>query len=151
VVFVTEREFPPNGGLAAADALCNDEAKDFLTGTFVAYLSTDSESALARIGDGPWYTGTTLLGTKDDLAHDALKTSILSMTGKSPGKGTQVWTGTVSGGAASTTAAATCRSWTSNAPTDEATIGQLDYPNAGWTANDTVTCQGSHSVYCFEK
>jgi len=150
-VFVTERDFAPNEGIAAADALCNDEAKDFLSGTFAAYLSTDGDSALARIGEGPWYVRTTLLGTKDDLAHDTLRTPILSVTGKSPGKGTQVWTGTVSGGTASTTAAATCRSWTSNASTDEATIGQLDYPNAGWTASDTVTCQGFHSVYCFEK
>ena len=54
-MFVTAQPYIPTGGVAAADSLCQGEAKSAnLTGQFLAFLSTSTTPAMQRIsGNGP--------------------------------------------------------------------------------------------------
>jgi hypothetical protein len=64
------------GGISGADALCQKVAEFSspcaANNTWRAFLSTTSEDAIDRIGEGPWYDrlGRTFANTLADLLHD---------------------------------------------------------------------------------
>jgi len=138
-------------GLAAADTACNEDGTLWFTGrNFVAFLSTSTESALARIGDGPWWVGGSRLGSPSDLASNTLGTALKSSpTGSVFATGEYVWTGTASGGIVA--AAQTCADWTTKSNTVTGQLGQIGYNLEKWTASTIDTCDHEGHLYCFER
>jgi hypothetical protein len=119
LAFVSSGTFSVSGGVAAADALCQQEAVTYKgnglpVGTYLALLSTTSRFAADRFSDldKPWVRVDGLPWALD-LAHlkqgDAL-TQLLDPTGASVGT-TYVWTGSDRPGVA---APADCAAWMSN-------------------------------------
>jgi hypothetical protein len=116
----------------------------------VAFLSTTTESALARIGDGPWWVGSSRLGTPADLASSTLGISLnRSSRGSVFATGEYVWTGTASGGTVA--AGQTCADWTSKLNTVTGQLGQIGYSLEKWTASTIDTCDHEGHLYCFER
>ena len=138
-------------GLVAADAACNADGALWFNGrTFVALLSTSTESALARIGDGPWWVGQSPLGSPADLASNALRTALnRSSRGSVFANGEYVWTGTANGGTVA--AGQTCADWTSKSNAVSGELGQIGYSLEKWTASTIDTCDHEGHLYCFER
>lgn len=148
--FVSYDEITGNAGVAAADAACQKDADVWFSGRhFRAWISTSTESALARVGSGPWFLGTDRLGTTTELAANALGTSFnRTATGSAFATGEYVWTGTASGGLAATD---TCADWTSADRSMKGEIGQINYSNEKWTASLAETCDHGGHLYCLEQ
>ncbi|GCA51339.1 hypothetical protein KGO5_03788 [Sinorhizobium sp. KGO-5] len=124
------------GGLAGADAYCNSLATaSGSTGkTWRAYLSTDTENARDRIGNGPWYNAK---GEKiaDDVAslhsdgNNVTKQTALNEKGEViPGRGDSpnrhdILTGSKPDG---TAAPETCGNWTMGGAEGAAIVGHSD-------------------------
>ena len=125
------------GGLEGADAHCQSLAEAAGAGdkTWRAYLSTSSEDARDRIGDGPWYNaeGEMIAEDVDDLHSDdnnITPETALNERGESPNYigGPQplqhdVLTGTNEDGTASDM---TCNDWTDNSADSTAMLGHAD-------------------------
>ena len=136
-------------GVAGA-AACKKDADIWFPGrTFHAWLSTSTEDALARVGQGPWFVGTERLGTVTDLAMNRFGTPFnRTATGSGFATGEYVWTGTASGGIA---APMTCADWTNKSPTLMGEIGPINYAADRWTASTTPTCDHEGHLYCLEQ
>jgi hypothetical protein len=148
--FITYSTYLGDEGVAAADAACNDDGAIAFSGRlFVAWVSTGTTSALARVGAGPWWLGAVLLGSATDLAANNLGTTFnRTPTGSAVATGEYVWTGTESGGVAS---ADTCADWTSRAMTVTGEMGQVGYAGASWTAATKPSCDHEGHFYCLER
>ncbi len=125
-------------GIEGADAACQKDADVWFQGrTFRAWISTSTESALARVGQGPWFVGSERLGTAADLAANQLGTPFnRSATGSVFATGEYAWTGTVSGG---TAASVTCADWTSKDVGLTGLVGQINYAGEEWTVATIAT------------
>lgn len=154
-VFVTSAVVPGNfgvtGGLAAGDALCNQLASDAkLPGTYVAWLSSSTVSALSRVtGLGPWYRRDGVLVTsKFALGGDTISAPInRTETGldlSTVSGEDRVWTGTRLGSFYSSN----CNDWTAGAGGGAA--GNLKNTGSGWTQTSQPNCGNSLHLYCFE-
>ncbi len=165
-VFVTSKSFdgrfnPPGvdagaGGATAADARCMEAAAVAFPGrTFHAWIAIGATAASARVGHGPWYAGTKLLG---DLAlltsQSAPLTPFVTENGDAPDD--LVWTGTDKTGAAPTAgdpaSLTTCRDWTDSSSAqsgyDGITVGKDGY----WTDSaPSASCDSHLHLYCFEE
>lgn len=148
--FITYSTYRGDVGVAAADAACNEDGAIGFSGrVFVAWLSTSTGSALARVGAGPWWVGAASLGSAADLAANRLGTAFnRTPTGSAIATGEYVWTGTDSGGGAS---ADTCADWTSLSSTLAGEMGQVGYPDAAWTAATKPSCDHDGHLYCLER
>lgn len=156
-VFVTHSVFEPNmGGSNGADAKCQAAASAAgLSGSYIALVSSGKTSALSRVTSmGPYYSVTEELSyaTKSDFLATSFSSVTDELGGVLPPTAT-VWSGSDASGNASTH---DCLSWTSNASTDDATLGTDDSQNLtaanGWGAGETRgVCNAAHALFCVEQ
>lgn len=162
------------GGLEGADAHCQSLAEMAGAGDreWRAYLSTSSEDARDRIGDGPWYNaeGELIAENVDDLHSDdnnLTAETALNEKGESPNYigGPQplqhdVLTGTNEDGTASDM---TCNNWTDGTADSSAMLGHADrlgrnpgvnswnavHPSQGCAMENLTPTGGAGMFYCF--
>lgn len=142
------------GGLAAADAICNDLADSAgLGGEWVAWLSTSSVNAIDRLtpGSGPIVrasdTGTIIANDLADLTDGSLQNIVvLDENGAMPPT-LCVWTGTTTAGVLE---GDTCSDWTVASPT-VAMTGDIGTAGNSWTQAGLGSCDDDIcGHYCFE-
>lgn len=140
------------GGLAGADALCNQlaTAKGF-SGTFVAWLSVSGTTAATRItGNGPWQRvdGTVVAQTKAELTSGTLRARIdRDENGTTlPGDEDRVWTATSANGSY---AGGDCNGWTQT--NGGGRVGEAEHTNGDWTSLGEENCGEINRVYCFQQ
>ena len=162
------------GGLAGADAHCQGLAEAAGAGdkTWRAYLSTSSEDARDRIGDGPWHNaaGVEIAASVADLHsadNDLTAETALNEEGASPNYigGAQplqhdVLTGTNEDGTASEM---TCNDWTDGTANSSAMLGHADrlgrnpgvnswnavHASQGCAMENLTPTGGAGMFYCF--
>jgi hypothetical protein len=153
VVFVADTSVDPAwpDGVAASDALCTTAANAAgWQGTFVAYLSTPSVSAISRLAGARGWTrtdGTPFADTTTDLlAGRIFSTPSFDAAGQPVTSGAWVITGTSSTGAASPIG--TCSSWTASGAA--AGAGDASASGYGFTQAFSGSCFSGVRIYCFE-
>lgn len=162
------------GGLEGADAHCQSLAEAAGAGDreWRAYLSTSSEDAKDRIGNGPWFNadGEMIAQNVDDLHSDnnnLTAETALNEQGQSPNYigGPQplqhdVLTGTNEDGTASDM---TCDNWTNGSADSTAMLGHADrlgrnpgvnswnavHPSQGCAMENLTPTGGAGMFYCF--
>ena len=153
MVFVTGAAwYGALGGLEGADEKCNAAAGAAnLSGTWRAWLSTDTVHAKDRVGDLPYYvlTGEAINTSLADLLDGQLATAI-DTTELGGQLVANVWTNTKTFGT-NNTAWGNCNNWTN---TSGAKSG---YGNSGswgnsWTFTFGMYCgSGQNHLYCFQE
>lgn len=143
------------GGLAGADALCNNAAKAAgLAGTYTAWLSTAGVNAIDRItADGPWQlvNGTEIAKTKADLVKGG-QAALPQRFDKDekgntpPAEEDRVWTATAPNG---TFSQGDCNGWTSAA--GSGLVGEAAQTDGDWTALENESCTEVNRVYCLQQ
>ncbi len=141
------------GGLAGADAICQARAGEAgLTGTFKAWLSTDTINAADRLtSSGPWVRldGMKIAESKADLLDGLLFTAINVTEQGVYDKGGTVWTGTNANG--SLAVGLNCSGWTDGTNASLGIAGGSFATDAWWTKEwSNVPCYGNEKLYCFE-
>ena len=150
------------GGLAGADAICQARADAAnLSGTYIAWLSTDQGSPATRFTQSTvqyqLVNGTRIANDWADLVNGNVDNSInrteldtASVAGVATCGGTNrtARTGTASDG---TLAASTCSNFSSGSNADTATIGRTTNANATWTDWCEVGCDQAAAIYCFQR
>jgi hypothetical protein len=163
------------GGLAGADAHCMKlaEAAGVTGKTWKAYLSTGSENARDRIGNGPWYNakGETIAMNLDELHGEGNKiskqTGLTETSEMVKGRGDEpnmhdILTGSTPEGTVAE--GQTCSDWTSNSD-GSAMVGHHDrmglrddaaskswnssHPSRGCGKDDLPKSGGNGLFYCF--
>jgi cysteine-rich repeat protein len=169
LVFVTEAEVngamkadPMDispGGLAAADTICNDEASGAgLSGTYIAWLSTDSQSAkdhlLAReideTADFQLVSSVPVATDLDDLLNGDIINNIYLTADGSLAANVLIWTNTDSMGGTKSTES--CGDWTlalDDMP-DASRIGSTASKDNNWTDSKFGFCYDFYRLYCFQ-
>ncbi len=155
-VFVTQGSFDASTGVAAADAMCQSEANSAgLPGTYKAWLSTETVSALSRLGsarawvrpDGKPFadqsSGFAAAGPYSTRIYYPIR---LTAVGSDRGH-VNVFTGTNFDGTPDT--GTTCNSWTSNTSPAFAAIGSSTGGGYGFTIAGGQGCAAANPVYCF--
>lgn len=147
--FLSQAIFDPGGGLAAADALCANEAAG-LPGTFAALLATTTASAGSRFMLGtPWYR---VDGAK--FTDDFTKIyAPLNVTAAGAHLDTPpVWSGAFDVGMVGTDAS-TCSNWTAFAGLAVGYTGNASSSTTEFfLAAPTSACDlGAYRVYCLEQ
>jgi hypothetical protein len=138
------------GGVAMADAQCQflANAAGAGTRTWRAYLSTASEDARDRIGNGPWYdwNGALVAADVDSLHQDPPESDqILDEIGAVvPVTQHDILTGSNTDGTLRD--GATCLDWTSASPSEAAYVGHSDWTSDGDPSDDTWNAQ--HETPC---
>ena len=139
------------GGLAGADAICQNLARDAdLPGTFIAWLSDSSESPSIRstqIGM-PYLKGTSTVVANDwsDLT-DGVLASPINVTEKGGGvAGDYVWTNTAANGTA--VGGHHCADWTDGTSGSSGRFGTLSSTTSDWTSLGNGTCDTLRRLYC---
>lgn len=137
------------GGLAGADALCNNLASDAgLPGSFIAWLSvpgTDAADRLA-IADLPFVRtdGTAVAGDLADLIDGSIASPI-NRDENGTSRSGDVWTGTLSNG----TASVTCGDFDTTGGIGQ--CGSSGSTGGAWTENITPSCATGLRLYCVEQ
>jgi hypothetical protein len=159
-VFKTSQRYRGDlGGLAGADAICQELAEDAgLTGTWTAWLSDDNADAIDRIPDGQYQIvdGMVIADDKDDLTDGFLKAPINLNEFGSVGSG-NVWTSTQPDGTGTGT---NCSNWTEDSGSGGCSAGDSGCGVFGsnatgpdWTqftgSDFGVSCNATYSLYCF--
>jgi len=140
------------GGLAGADALCNNAAKAAgLPGTYVAWLSTTTVNAIDRIkADGPWQlvNGTEIAKTKADLVKGSLAARFdKDEKGNTPPpEEDRVWTATGPNG---TFSGEDCNAWGGTG--GDGLVGEAEQTDDDWTALEEEDCTEVNRVYCLQQ
>lgn len=160
-VFVTSTTQNGNlGGLAGADAVCNARAAaGGLSGTYVAWLSTNSVQAKNRITDGLYARtdGQIIALSKADLIDGSIVNPInRSEFGTVPSGESQVFTGTDEFGVKWIFSSFpgidySCVGWTSSSnPYDH--TGEMTATNTFWTQTSAGQgCSSARRLYCFKQ
>jgi hypothetical protein len=155
VAFVTSTAFTAGalGGLAGADAICQDHADAAgLAGTYRAWLSLPGDDARDRIGDALGWIRPDGAPLAIDLPqiiegrffHPPVLDENGTFAAPNP-----IWTGTVGDGTAnSLDAFGVCGGWTTDEPTGFAWIGDLGAGPGWWTAYASQPCTGSARLLC---
>ncbi len=139
------------GGIESADAYCGSlaEAAGVSGKTWAAYLSTSTENARDRIGEGPWFNanGEQVAADVDDLhseANNISKTAAVDETGAViNGRGDEpnrhdILTGSDNQGMLVGDA---CMDWTSSASDGSAMVGHHDRTGGG---DDPTSWNAAH-------
>jgi hypothetical protein len=155
--FLSEGNIAPSSGIAGADALCTQEATAAgLPGSYRAFLATSSVSALSRfdLTGPPWVRvdGIPVVASAADLATRPLTSISVRATGTYLGRGF-VWTGISTDPSSPSTAALTCRDWSSVSVQDMATVGYETATDPGaWDAFGQEPCNYPYGhLYCFQE
>jgi hypothetical protein len=166
-VFVTRNAIPSNfGGIAAADALCAQEAAAAgLPGTYYAWLSDKTSSPFTRFSR-PTVPYTLPDGAEIAANYDALAVAVPPIAQHADATPVpaddpdddpqQVWTGTTIDGHPDTNNNASnyCSDWTSNVITNFTLVGWIHSrvkPKFDWTRANLVPCTGVGYLYCFQQ
>ncbi|MCE9577268.1 MAG: hypothetical protein K8W52_29235 [Deltaproteobacteria bacterium] len=153
LVFVTSTRHDGDlGGLAGADAICNARAHAAnLPGTYRAWLSTATASALSRLGSASGWVrpdGKLVARTRDDLAGDHLfYPPRLDELGHDAG--TQLVRTATGAGGAMVAGSGTCGDYTS--ATDATWVAAGEASGGGWlfSAGFGSSCTDLTALYCF--
>ncbi|MDX2052895.1 MAG: hypothetical protein SFV15_10920 [Polyangiaceae bacterium] len=156
--FLTDARFVPGGGLAAADALCQQEAaKAAYPGTFKAFLASGGASALSRFTtSGPWYRPDgVLVGSFGDFNADS--PHLLAPIQVSPrlsyyGLATDwAWTGAHT--PIDTATVPRCTNWTASTTAATGRIGVPSSTNYLFLDNDgyNMECDRQGHLYCLQQ
>ncbi|MBX3216958.1 MAG: hypothetical protein KF850_33305 [Labilithrix sp.] len=149
-VFISSTTVAGNlGGLAGADARCNELAEAAgLEGTFVAWLSAAGADARDRVGGpGPWLlVGTSAVAvTRAQLTQPPI-TRAIDRTETGEEAAGIVWTGTTASGVHG---GETCSAWRRTLGGIGGT-GDARTSTAAWTAASTSSCSFARRLYCFQ-
>jgi hypothetical protein len=147
------------GGLAGADALCQQQAaRSHLPGTYMAWLSDDTESPETRFllkSSGPYWTaGRQLIADNwTDLTSGGLERAIA--LGVYPFDLPSIdvaWTNTLVNGTSPGAAGAHCQNWSSSG-SDAGNVGHCGVTTTAWTeaGGRGMTCLLSGKLYCFQQ
>lgn len=159
LVFVTKQTFNGwIGGLATADAACTSAAQ--MAGLasehpFKAWLatSTDSDpySRMDRTFEGYYVltTGDVIAVSWSGLADGLLLHALDRDESGAQVSGQQVWTNTAATGKVAS-AQTDCTDWTSASVNLTGYTGNTDAVNDDWTAQQTLNCDKTAHIYCFE-
>ena len=158
LAFVTSTLHNGNlGGLAGADAICQDLADGAgLPGTYMAWLSDSTGYPALRVT--PATVTYTLRGgpiiandwdglTSGELARALNKTE----QGTGGALSSRVWTNTASDGTVRTDTPKSCSNWSSSSAGVTGYDGMLSSISATWTARDESTCDSTIRLYCFQQ
>jgi hypothetical protein len=132
-------------GVQAADAICNHEAINRgFPPKFTALLATMGQSALQRVGPGPWYRlDGAEIGDLTGLPMAPINcTTIMDYTFDT------VWTG-ASNPSEIGTAASTCSDWTSSTSASGA-FGNASATNDSFFDSGQDLCTQARRLYCME-
>lgn len=149
LAFVTEGLFQPGGGLAAADQLCQTEARDAgHGGTFLAFLASAQGPAEARFSaqGEPWRRddGVRLTQTADELVGATpapIWDSFLARTARGAPTNDRAWVGNTT---------EHCNSWMSS--TGNGTIGSThSAERARLQLFTSVGCGSSMNLICLQQ
>lgn len=141
------------GGIQNADARCNTLARAAKRdGTFVAWLSTESSSALSRLtATGPWYRydDVVAVGSREELTRGSITAPIdVDELGAEKVIG-GVWTGVTAEG----NLGGTCSDWKIQSCFGSCLglAGKSDTATSAWTAEGSPGCLSNQlRLYCFE-
>jgi len=157
IVFVTSTSHVAGdlGGLAGADAICNQLAADAgLPGTYVAWLSDATADAVDRLGSARGWVrtdGWPFVDTVADLlAWKTYYPVIYDENVDTVALQTRVLTATESDGQGSDTTGLYCGNWTD--PNDATTVfpaGRIGGGNRFWTEYVGAVCSDSGHLFCF--
>jgi hypothetical protein len=154
LAFVTQSTFAPSSGLAAADALCDSEAKAAgLPGSFAALLPTSKLSAADRFASSSTATWVRLdavaLNDRDAVLFDAfqLRTPLNVSSKKQLVPSSFVVTGT-RGAWDVPGPEQTCQDWTSASGT--VAVGYTGDTEHWWFASGR-NCSEANPIYCLQK
>jgi hypothetical protein len=142
------------GGIAAADALCQQAATAVsLTGTYRAWLSDDTATPQRFTQSKAPYVlvdGTRVAASFPALLGGQLENAIRRTEAKTVLNDAKVWTGTTPSG--SLTATSPCGNWNNASATQPTvTIGNTDQTSMAWTQSSTQSCADPAHLYCFEQ
>lgn len=154
LVFVTSEAYvlAELGGVAGADAACTALAKAAgREGTFVAWLSTSTVDAKARLGLASAWINSQGWPFADQ-AEELLAGSQVYYPISFDESGQRVWgrvaTGTRPDG---TAAPQNCQNYTSKSAAEAVVTGEPTGGSAVWTeASDSGACDDEHHLYCFQ-
>lgn len=149
------------GALTVADAVCQADADAVgLGGTWVAWISSASETAASRIPEGPYVRldGAVIATTKADLTDGSISVPI-NIKPNGSTHSDWVLTGTTYGGSASysgSTVNGLCANWTNGCGVCYGnhyymTIGRSYETDRDWTDTGWLFCSSAPSLYCFEQ
>jgi hypothetical protein len=163
-IFVTSMAYAGNlGGSGGADALCQAVADAaVLSGTFVAFVPSDTADAIDRVGDGPWYSAdrSTLLFTGKAKGSHPLDgggpaAPIALDENLQPFTYATYWTGSQQDG---TRSAWSCGSFSLADPNSAGDYGaagaSISAQDGSWIRyrpGFPAGCEEAHHVLCFEK
>lgn len=161
-VFRTNDWYEGNmGGLAGADALCQQQAAEWhFSGTYMAWLSSDTESPDTRFllkSTGPYWTAGRKLIANDwaDLTSGELRNAVgLVVYPFDPFIPFNLaWTNTLADGTSRGAAGTNCQNWSSigSAASDDGNTGLSHVTTALWTEGGRMTCSLSGYLYCFQQ
>ncbi len=158
-VFVTSMTFKGNlGGLAGADAKCQDAANAAMAGgTWMAWLSDGMKGPATRFTtkDHPrpyvLTDGKAVASNWADLLSPPLVNNInKTEDGSMVGSPNDVWTNTNPDGTP-TGSDKLCSGWSSAMMMDKGNHGDRNQKDATWTAKGNVGCDTLLHLYCFEQ
>lgn len=149
LVFVTAGLYEPGGGLAAADAICMEEAAAAgHAGAFVAWLSSATVRAPDRLaGSQGWVRadGRPVANTVTALLAGQVLHPITRSADGERAVGA-VATGTAADGGALDA----CEGWTSVSDADRMRLGNVNGTTRAWTETAAeLPCDGTARLYCF--
>jgi len=157
--FVSETAWLPSGCIAAADAVCQDDAQNSgLPGTYRAFLATSTASASSRFdtSGAPWVRvdGIPITSLASDLGRSNGRfAASLQVTASGSIRGNDTaWTGSGDPSARGTLAT-TCNDWESSASSDNGTSGTVQYSvfSKALGSGPATTCAGSGIyLYCLQ-
>jgi hypothetical protein len=157
--FASGSPWSPSGGIAAADAVCqNDAQNNGLPGTYRAFLATSTASAISRfdVSGAPWVRvdGIPIANVASDLGRRngrfvaALQvTASGSILGNNDG-----WTGSADPSARGTLGT-TCNDWQSSASTANGTSGTMQYSSFSKAlgSGPQASCATTYThLYCLQ-
>ncbi|MDX2090180.1 MAG: hypothetical protein SFX73_20140 [Kofleriaceae bacterium] len=146
---------PPNapiGSLAAADMYCKQVANTAIAnstlspGTYTAWLSSSSASALSRLGSASGWVrtdGKVVARSQEDLIAGKLLFPLRISESRSDLGAVNAMTGTAATGLATTN---TCTDWTSSI--GSGTVGRAYGLTGMWTNHGTSGCVTDTRIYC---
>jgi hypothetical protein len=156
IAFVTAIGFNPTSGLAAADALCADQASAAgRSGSYKALLATTTATAASRFDllatpyvrpDGIEIATDAVIAAGGTLAsgiwQNASGTYVASAS-------TTVWTGAATPSSLGT-AASTCNDWSASTSM-VGTIGASTLADASWWNVATLACTSARKIFCLQE
>ncbi|MCA1825507.1 MAG: choice-of-anchor D domain-containing protein [Myxococcales bacterium] len=156
-VFVTSTAHDGNlGGLVGADAICKARADAAgLPGTYVAWLSTSTVTAVSRLGAARGWMRLDGLPFAD-VTREPFSGKPAGLTAgqiyypvRIDETGADVHVAVATGATAHGDAYLTCQDWTSASEADYVNLGISIAGPVGWTESGGTLCDAQLNLYCF--